>query len=330
MTGRFARFAIAAIILAAAASAAPAHELRPAYLELRELDAETFSVLWKVPRVGDATLSLRPQFSDANADARATRTTGSATVSTWTARGRLRGEKIRIDGLETTLTDALVRVEFADGSSLVRRLDAREPRMTVPERESAVATAATYLRLGVEHILTGPDHLLFVLCLVLVTGWRRSLVRAVTAFTAAHTLTLGLATLGVVHVPQAPVEAVIALSVAFIAAEVARGAPGERTLRLRSPWLVAFAFGLLHGFGFAGALGEVGLPPAHIPLALVLFNTGVEIGQLLFLLAVWAASRVIVRAIPSVSSRTRWTTVALPYAIGTIAMFWVVERVAAF
>jgi hydrogenase/urease accessory protein HupE len=187
--------------------------------------------------------------------------------------------------------------------------------------------AAAYLTLGVEHILTGIDHLLFVLALLLLTRGTWRLVKTVTAFTVAHSITLGLATLGIVHVPSKPVEAIIALSIVFVAAEIVQARRGHQGLAARVPWIVAFTFGLLHGFGFAGALSETGLPAGHIPVALLFFNLGVEAGQLLFvaaMLAVMACARHIQMVWP------RWAGLVPPYAIGGLASFWVIQRVAAF
>ena len=225
------------------------------------------------------------------------------------------------------MTDALVRVEFADGTTWTQRLTPHRPAATIPAAESSFAVAGVYLRLGVEHILTGLDHLLFVLALLIVARKGRRLLASVTAFTVAHSVTLALAALGFARVPQQPVEAVIALSIVFMAVEIVRGRQGYAGITGRSPWIVAFAFGLLHGFGFAGALSEIGLPPAHIPLALLFFNLGVELGQLLFVAVVlgagWLLGHLWTRS-------SRWTEMAPPYAVGTVAMFWVLQRLAAF
>ncbi len=220
-----------------------------------------------------------------------------------------------------------MRVVFLDGSSWVRRLTPQQPAATIPPLQSGWSVAALYLNLGVEHILLGIDHLLFVLGLIIITGGTWLLVKTVTAFTVAHSITLALATLGYVHVPPAPVEALIALSIVFVAVEIVRLHQGQEGLTARAPWLVAFGFGLLHGLGFAGALSEVGLPARHIPVALLFFNVGVEVGQLAFIAAVlglMALARWIRFA------RPRWADMAIPYAVGSIAMFWVIERVAAF
>jgi hydrogenase/urease accessory protein HupE len=307
-----------------------AHEVRPAYLDLSEDGPGEFSVLWKTPMLGEMRLALQPVFSGPVEAVTpvATRTTGNAAVQTWRLRAEgLRGQTVRIAGLETTLTDALVRVAFTDGSTWVHRLTPRQPGAIIPTRLSAWGVAGTYLALGVEHILTGIDHLLFVLALLLLTRGTWRLVRTVTAFTVAHSITLGLATLGLIHVPSRPVEAVIALSIVFVAAEIVQARRGRSGLAAQMPWIVAFIFGLLHGFGFAGALSEVGLPEGHIPVALLFFNLGVEVGQLLFIAAVLtlvAGARRIPMAWP------RWAGLVPPYAIGSLAMFWVIQRVAAF
>ena len=191
-------------------------------------------------------------------------------------------------------------------------------------RDDAGPAAGGYFMLGVEHILFGIDHLLFVLALVLIVRGVGLLVKTITAFTVAHSITLALATLGVVHVPSAPVEAVIALSIVFVASEILRSRRGERGLTERAPWLVAGTFGLLHGFGFAGALSEVGLPANDIPLALLFFNLGVEAGQLAFV--------VVALGVIALLRRIRlpeWAPILPPYAIGSVAMFWVIERTAA-
>ena len=307
-----------------------AHEVRPAYLDLSEERPGEFSVLWKTPMLGEMRLALDPVFSGPVEAVTpvAGRTTGEAAVQTWRLRAEnLRGQTLRIAGLETTLTDALVRVAFADGRTWVHRLTPRQPGVVIPTRPNAWGVAGTYLALGVEHILTGIDHLLFVLALLLLTKGTWRLVKTVTAFTVAHSITLGLATLGVVHVPSRPVEAVIALSIVFVAAEIVQARRGRSGLAAQMPWIVAFIFGLLHGFGFAGALSEVGLPEGHIPVALLFFNLGVEAGQLLFIAAVLTlvtGARRIPMAWP------RWAGLVPPYAIGSLAMFWVIQRVAAF
>jgi HupE / UreJ protein len=313
------------------AATCAAHEVRPSYLELREERAGEFDVLLKTPMRGELRLALAATFSGrAEAVTPMTmRATGDAAVQTWRFRALdpLPGQTVRIDGLQNTMTDALVRVAFLDGSTWVRRLTPQEPAAVIPPRQSGWSVAALYLKLGVEHILLGIDHLLFVLALIIITRGAWLLVQTVTAFTVAHSITLALATLGYVHVPSAPVEAAIALSIVFVAVEIVHLRQGREGLAARAPWLVAFAFGLLHGFGFAGALSEAGLPEGHVPLALLFFNVGVEIGQLMFIATALCLFAFVRRFH---TSGARWANVAAPYAIGSIAMFWVIERVAAF
>jgi hydrogenase/urease accessory protein HupE len=313
------------------AAAANAHELHPAYLELRAAGGDRWSVLWKVPAREDLRLSISPRF-----DPRCTRRgevvtvrMGDHWVDRWTVEcpGGLAGTPVLVEGLSRTLTDALVRVVAADGTVQTARLLPESPGFTVAERAPRGQVARTYLRLGVEHILGGVDHLLFVLALLILVREPRRVVATVTAFTVAHSITLALATLGLAQVPQAAVEAVIALSIVFVAMEILRARSGRSDLAQRSPWLVAFAFGLLHGFGFAGALREAGLPQEAIPLALFFFNVGVELGQLAFIAAVLGLSRLVGRRIAALPSWTR----ALPaYAIGSVAMAWVIDRVLRF
>ncbi len=307
-----------------------AHEVRPSYLELREMLPGEYAVLWKTPMRGDARLALDPEFSGevAAVSPAVTRVSAGAAVQTWHLRApALRGQTLRIGGLEGTMADALVQVRFADGTVWTQRLTPQRPAATIPVRDSAFTVASVYVALGVEHILTGVDHLLFVLALLIVARGRWQLLATVTAFTVAHSITLALATLGFVDVPQRLVEAVIALSIAFVAVEIVRSRQGRAGLTARAPWVVAFAFGLLHGFGFAGALSEVGLPEGQIPLALLFFNVGVELGQLAFIAAVLAfaaSARSLAARLP------RWADLVPPYAVGTLAMFWMFERVAAF
>jgi hydrogenase/urease accessory protein HupE len=189
--------------------------------------------------------------------------------------------------------------------------------------------ASTYVSIGIGHILLGFDHLLFVLALVMIVKSTRRLLVTVTAFTVAHSITLSLATLGVLHGPGPPVEASIALSIVFVASEIIHQRQGREGLTARSPWVVAFAFGLLHGLGFAGALAEVGLPENSIPLALLFFNIGVEVGQVLFIVAVLATYRLLAKLLAGRFDLARLTPVPA-YAIGALASYWLFERVSGF
>lgn len=311
---------------------AKAHEVRPAYLELRQTSPETYDVFWKVPTLGDSQrLGIYVKLPTDTEEI--VKPIGSFNQGAYIERsevkcpGGLDGQTITIDGLRETQIDVLVRVERTDGGTQTVRLLSDAPSFTVEATASRWAVSKTYLVLGIEHILLGIDHLLFVLALVLlVKGWKRVL-GTITAFTVAHSITLAAATLGFVHVPGPPVEACIALSIVFVAAEIVHGRQGRPGLTARAPWVVAFTFGLLHGFGFAGALSEVGLPQQAIPFALFFFNVGVELGQILFITAVFGVMT-FGRQIPVRPPAWGWRFA--PYAIGSVAMFWVIERIAAF
>ncbi len=305
---------------------------RPAYLEIRELGGDEYALTWKVPaQSAELRLSayvVLPAGTETLSEPRATYVDGSWSER-WTVRrpGGFAGETIRIEGKAVGATDVIARVERADGSSQVERLPVDMPEFVVLSPAGTDEVAWTYLVLGVEHILAGLDHLLFVLALLLIVRGTRRIVVTITAFTLAHSLTLVAATLGWVHVPGPPVEAIIALSIVFVASEVIHGAEGRPGLAARVPWVVAFSFGLLHGLGFAGALSEVGLPANAIPVALLTFNIGVEIGQLLFVGTVLAL-RFMVRKLVTLQSALVPKTAA--YVIGTVAAFWTVERVTGF
>jgi len=324
-----------AVLVAAVLSTWPvlAHRLSPAFFGLTETTAGAFDVQWKVSISGGLAAVLEPQVPDGCSLAEAVRTYVVDDVRFQHAAldcpNGLAGKTFTVNGLPQTQTDVLLRVDYLDGTSSNQRLTPDAPTVTIPERPSAFEVVHTYLVLGVEHILLGIDHLLFVLALLLLVNGVGRLVATVTAFTVAHSITLGAATLGVVHVPSAPVEAIIALSILFLASELARqrasasGTDDAADLTRRFPWFVAFAFGLLHGFGFAGALSEVGVPEHAVPLALLFFNVGVEVGQLLFIAAVFgfaALVRLTAVRVPPVWRR------GVAYGIGSVAAFWVVER----
>ena len=239
----------------------------------------------------------------------------------------LDGGIVSIKGLENISIDVLARVARLDGSLQIERLSALSTSFTVKSSPGFVGVAQTYFTFGVTHILAGYDHLLFVLALVLLIANGRQILIAVTAFTVAHSITLAVATLGVFRPAQAPIEAVIALSILFLAVELIRKRQGHSSFTLRRPWLVAFIFGLLHGFGFASALLEAGLPQQDIPAALLFFNVGVEVGQLAFIGVVLLAARVLRGPY---LHRHPWIRYAPHYAIGMLAAFWTIERVAAF
>ena len=332
---------------AALPSLLAAHEVRPAYLELTEVSAGRFEVLWKQPVLQDAEpglvrrLPLRPAFPAhcREAGRALPELTASALLERWAidcGAAGLADAPIEIAGLPRTLTDVLLRVRFLDGASVDHLLRPEAPRVVVsPESNGGMAVPA-YLRLGVEHLVFGFDHILFVVGLMFLVRRPLQLVQVVTAFTAAHSITLVLSTLGVVTLSQRPVEAVIALSILYLAVELARdagraggasgagGPAGERPSLARSPWAIAFGFGLLHGFGFAGALADIGLPEQARAMALLLFNVGVEIGQLMIvglLLALLYGLRLRRVPLPALAAQ-------MPiYVMGTVSAYWFIERV---
>ena len=265
---------LACLVHAVAALPAAAHELRPADLDMRETAADEFAVVWKVPALGEMRRGLDVRLPDTckpKAEPVGSIESG-AFYERWSAicPGGIKGREIVVDGLRSTLTDALARIQYLGGSTQIARLTPETPQLIASGVQSGIEVAQNYFLLGVDHILTGLDHLLFVLALILLIRDRWMLVKTITAFTVAHSITLAGAALGYLSLPQAPVEATIALSIAFVASELAKPQPGERRLSESYPWVVAFAFGLLHGFGFAGALREIGLPQTDLPLALLM------------------------------------------------------------
>jgi hydrogenase/urease accessory protein HupE len=312
---------------------ATAHEVRPAFLRISDASAvagpDNFDILWRVPTGGEMELTIfvvLPAHCSARNEPLIWHE-GGVRVEKWISHcpGGIQGHAIEIGDLNASVTDVLVRYERANGTAQVERLTPTSPSFIASESETWQQVAGTYTGLGVEHILLGIDHLLFVLALLMiVSGWRK-LVATVTSFTLAHSVTLAASTLGIVHVPQAPVEAVIALSILFVAMEIVHWRQGRPGLTRQYPWIVAFVFGLLHGFGFAGALAAIGLPEHAIPLALLFFNIGVELGQLLFIAAVFLAWWIL--------KKVRWPAWAwrVPvYGIGSMAAYWTIDRVAGF
>ncbi len=243
--------------------------------------------------------------------------------------GGLAGKRIELPGLQATITDVLARLQFRDGGYSTTLVHPSRPWIEIAGSQGPLAVFGTYVTHGVEHILLGYDHLLFVLALMLIVRSKRVLVWTITAFTIAHSITLALATLGVVHVPGPPVEATIALSILLLAAEILHVRRGRPSLTAKWPWVVAFSFGLLHGFGFAGALTAVGLARNDLPLALFAFNVGVEVGQLAFIAVVLGLFALARRVTLPRPLRQHALPVA-SYTIGTLAAFWFVERLAAF
>ncbi|MFT2214823.1 HupE/UreJ family protein [Rhizobium giardinii] len=314
------------------ATATWAHEARPAYLQVTQLGPERFDIQWRTPVLQGMRLPVVLKFPDAvrNVTEPTQRELADSLIErriVETIDG-LAGQRIEFIGLQTTITDVLVRTETSNGvtTTLVRPTT---PYVVIAAEESWLSVTRVYVVHGIEHILGGYDHLLFVLALVLIVKNRRRLVATITAFTAAHSITLALATLGFVNVPGPPVEAMIAMSILLLATEIVRAQRGAESLTARWPWMVAFAFGLLHGLGFAGALTAIGLPQGDVPLALLMFNVGVEIGQLMFVAVILMIFAMAGR-IPSFGAASERMRLAASYGIGGLAAFWMIERIAQF
>jgi hypothetical protein len=322
-----------ALLLAAMALmplASFAHEARPAYLEMKETAPGQYSVLFRTPvlagmrlplalQMPDGVTNVKPPMVDELAD--------SLVERRWIDAGPngLSGKRIEITGLQLTITDALVRVELLDGRTIQAIARPSQPWVEIAASQSRWEVMGTYVVEGLRHILFGADHLLFVLGLLLIvrSGWM--LVKTITAFTVAHSITLAVATLGYATAPALPLNAAIALSILFLGPEIVRVWRGETSFTIRHPWVVAFAFGLLHGFGFASAMTSAGLPRQELPLALLSFNVGVEVGQLAFvglILAMERSFRVLEVRWP------RWMQALPGYTVGTLGAFWTIQRVA--
>jgi len=315
----------AAVVLLSVVAAPPAfaHPMAPALLELRELDGGSVAVLWKTPRTLPSAEPLEPRLPEScrAVDEPAVEATADAVLERWQAAcGRsLVGTRLAAHGLAENAATAIVRVALADGRSVRALLSEHDPSFVVPERESKLAVLAAYVRLGVEHLAFGLDHLLFVLGLFLLLGSGRALVAAITSFTLGHSVTLALATLGMVSFPQRLAEAAIAGSILALAVELENRRLGQGVRWIKRPAAMALGFGLLHGLGFAGALSEIGLPAADIPLALFGFNVGIEVAQLGYV--------TLLVAIGFFLPRLRFPAPA--YAIGSLAAYWCFDRAAA-
>jgi hydrogenase/urease accessory protein HupE len=316
------------VVIAALLAALPARadELRPGYLELTQQDAQHWRMLWKAPVLGGLATRAQPDvpaFCTQSAPVARLEGTSLVAETTLTCSRDLAGARIGLKGMEATFTDALVRIAPLGRPVQAARLTPSETSIevsTVPDRWEV---ARNYFVIGVEHIVLGWDHLLFVIALVLLLGQLWSVVKAATAFTVAHSITLAGTTLGAFGLPQAPVEALIALSIVFLAVEIAKQDANAPRLSERIFWIVAFLFGLIHGFGFAGALREIGLPETDVPMALLTFNLGVEAGQLAIVAVALTAIALTRRFTPPV---LRPATMVATYGIGTIASFWFIER----
>ncbi|HEY4959572.1 MAG TPA: HupE/UreJ family protein [Terriglobales bacterium] len=330
MTCLRARVAWLAACLLLAVSVASAHESRPAYLEVKETSAGQFSLLWRTPvlagmrvpivlKLPDDVKNLREPSVQELAD--------SFLERRWIDAGPngLAGQRIEFPGLQGTITDVLVRVEMLDGRSWTTIVHPSQPWVEITAAQTRMEVMGTFIVQGIRHILFGADHMLFVLGLLLIVKDRWMLLKTITAFTVAHSITLAIATLGYAEAPVLPLNAAIALSILFLGPEIVRSWRGETSFTIRHPWVVAFAFGLLHGFGFASALTSAGLPKAELPVALLSFNVGVEIGQLSFvalILSLERAFRILEVRWP------RWAEALPGYTVGSLGAFWTVQRLA--
>jgi len=311
------------VILLAGFPVVQAHEVRPAYLALTENEDGTWTVLWKQPVLEGRQLPLTPVFDPPCRlmPAAPVEHTGTALLSRFDAPCPLDEARLAIEGLPATLTDVMVRIDRADGSTENHLLRPDDPAIDLA---ASTPSATGYLWLGIEHLLFGIDHVLFVIGLVLFIPGRLDLLKTITAFTFAHSLTLALSVLGIVRVSQAPVEAIIALSILFLARELVID-PARRSVLTRSrPWIMALLFGLLHGLGFAGVLAQIGLPADQFALSLLLFNIGIEAGQLIIIAAVLSLLWLVRTTLRSAAPET-----AYAWAMGSAAGMWTLDRIAA-
>jgi hydrogenase/urease accessory protein HupE len=306
------------------------HEARPAYLEIKETASGTYNVLWRTPILSGMRLPVALKLPDGVHDLnepivqelpdslieRRTIETGE---------NGLAGKRIDFSGLQLTITDVLVRIQTRDGRDATTLVRPSQPWINVTEKQSSLSIMGTYLLQGIQHISFGVDHLLFVLGLLLIVKDRWTVVKTVTAFTVAHSLTLALATFGNVIPPAAPLNTAIALSILFLGPEIVRAWRGQTSLTIRNPWIVAFVFGLIHGFGFASAITDAGLPHSELPLALLSFNFGVEIGQLAFVFLILLLER----SFRQLEIRwPRWAEMLPGYTVGSLGAFWTIQRAA--
>jgi hydrogenase/urease accessory protein HupE len=326
---RAGRLAAVLLVMLLAPLAVHAHEARPAYLELKETAPDQWSVLWRTPVLAGMRLPLLLKLPDEVRNLKEP-TVQELTDSLVERRlvdpgpGGFAGKRIEFPGLQLTITDVLVRIETLQGAAWTLVARPGQPWVEIAEARGRAATAATFLVQGIEHILLGVDHLLFVFGLLLIVRTPWMLVKTITAFTLAHSITLAIATLGYASVPAPPLNAAIALSILFLGPEIIRAWRGETSFTIRHPWVVAFAFGLLHGFGFASGLASIGLPQGDVPLALLMFNVGVEIGQLGFVALILLMERAF-RVLEVHWSRRAELVPA--YVVGSLGAFWTIQRI---
>lgn len=304
-----------------------AHEVRPAFLHIKQSNIDSFDILWKVPTASGRELSIQPVFpQDFIITLQSERQLPSSKIYTYKAsfQGILAGQTISISNLEKTLVDVMIHIELDKEINHSFLLHPDKPEVTIPIEPDRLSVLLGYIRLGVEHILLGYDHLLFVLVLLLLITNISSLFFTITSFTIAHSITLVLASLDILTLASAPVEAVIALSILFLSKEYLSVLNGGKSLTARHPWLVSFSFGLLHGFGFAGALSEIGFPQNQIFTALLSFNVGVELGQILFICGCLILMKTMSHL--ALIHESPLYKKVLTYCIGSLASFWLITR----
>jgi hydrogenase/urease accessory protein HupE len=317
------------LLLSAHVPLARAHEARPAYLEIKETAPGRYAVLWRTPLMSGMRLPVVLKIPDdvSNVSQPIMQELTDSLVerrSINAGPGGLAGKRIEFVGLQGTITDVLVRVEMLDGRKWTTIVRPSQPWIEIAASQSWGAVAGTYIVHGIRHILFGADHLLFILGLLLIVKDRWMLLKTITAFTVAHSITLAIATLGYANAPMAPLNAAIALSILFLGPEIVRSWRGQTSFTILHPWVVAFAFGLLHGFGFASALTSAGLPRAELPLALLSFNFGVETGQMAFVLLILLLEQ----SFQVLEVRWPRYVEALPgYTVGSLGAYWTVQRV---
>jgi hydrogenase/urease accessory protein HupE len=320
-------------------SVAQGHDSRPNFVEIFETEPNVFSVQWKIPAtVPEAALPTIRMPKNCATDARLALQQSAGAYQgrlVYNCPDGLSGRELSIEfPIINPSLSSLFQVRLLNGEQYVKILKPEERSWTVPDAENKLAVAGQYTLLGIEHIWIGIDHLLFVTCLLLIARTARKVLITITGFTVAHSVTLFLSALDLIRIPTPPVEAAIALSVVFLAWEIVKN--DESQLTFRFPVAVSSSFGLLHGFGFAAVLRDIGLPQTELPTALLFFNVGVEIGQILFLLALVAVFLVIRPALKRLllaqDHDVHWTWITTPasYVIGGIASYWLIDRVSGF
>ena len=322
--------AVTALLIVGFASGACAHESQPGTLDLRQLGVDRYEMVWRAPtyfgRTHPAHVALPDSWTTVAGPTRQPLSDSEVFRSVVTVgKDGVEGSTIRFPGLETTITDVFVRLTRLDGTTMTAVVRPSRPFARLRGERTWAATAGEFVSLGIHHILSGFDHLLFVLGLLLIVKGRMTLFKTITAFTVAHSITLAIAAIGYAKVPLAPLDASIALSILFLGPEIVRSWRGEESLTIRYPWIIAFLFGLLHGFGFASGLSTAGMPRAELPFALLFFNVGVELGQLAFVLTALA----LVRASKAFEIRwPRWAEALPGYTVGGLGAYWAIQRTA--